>query len=102
VLDGAGTGTVRLGPVPFPQSWRLTSVSVRSTSTLRTRCTVYRNSATDANRLDVTESSGNADTTDTVIELLTAESLVIVWENGTPGAAVSATGDGYRTDQLGA
>lgn len=98
VLDGTGTGTVRLGPVPFPQSWRLTSVTVRCSSTARTQAVVYRNSATDANRIDITRFGGNGATTDTVIDLLPAEQLVVVWSNGDPGSTISANAEGYRTD----
>lgn len=94
IFAADGTATVRAGNVPVGEVWRMSSVSVRTTSALRTSCTIYRASATPANRIDVTENSGNGDTTDTPFELAAGEQLVCVWTGGTPGARADVTANG--------
>lgn len=95
-FTAAGVATVTFGPVPYSRRWRITSLNVGSESALNTSCSVYRNSVGRPSRLDVTPFDGNDNTSDTVYELEGAETLIVQWEGGTPGAAADATIEGME------
>lgn len=93
-FTAAGVATVTFGPVPYARRWRITSLNIGTTSALATACAVYRNSVGRPSRLDVTPFDGNDNTTDTEFPLVGAETLIVQWTGGTPGARADATIDG--------
>jgi hypothetical protein len=90
-FDAGGIATVRFGPVPPGGRWRITNLSVSTTSALRTTARVYKNAVSPAQQRDVSVSGGNSDSSDTVHELLAGETLIVQWTGGTPGATATAT-----------
>lgn len=94
LFDAAGAAVIETRPVPFGQRWRITRVTVTTTSTSATDVAVYLNTAQAPNLVDRTSRSGNSDTTDTPIDLVAGDRLVIVWAGGTPGATARMTASG--------
>lgn len=83
-LDGAGRGSIALSPAL--NGWRVTRLTTSGTSTVAPTLTVRRGSAggpvVDATRF------GNLDTSETTLEVLAGESIVALYEGGTPGASM--------------
>lgn len=94
LFSSGGRAVATSEPVPWGQSWRLSSIAVRTTSTSATSAAVYRNSELESNLLDLTLTRGNGAATDTPVELATGERLVCVWEGGSSGARADLTAAG--------
>lgn len=88
-FNANGVASVFIGPQRYGQEWTITSIVISSTSTLATTCTAYKNWTTANNQVDFTH-SGNNDTSDTSLDLLNLDTLILVWNGGTPGATATA------------
>lgn len=96
-LDGAGSGMVTLGPQVYGVTWHIAKMVTSTTSVdpYNPRLHVYRNYVSPGTLLDGTYSA-NQDVNETDVDLLTAESLVFVYENGEPGAIGTIVLYGYE------
>lgn len=96
VLDGAGAGTLRLGPRAHGVLWRPANAGVRMTGSTPSglaTCYIYvGTSATDPNFADATYDVNN-DNTDRVAgnQLRIGQYVFAVWSGGNPGATVTLT-----------
>lgn len=88
-----GVARIRIGPQVYGTKWNIRRVAIQSTSATKPVFTMYRNSEQISSFVDGSK-SGNSDSSETDIELLTLDQLICVWHNGTPGsyAAVSVQG----------
>lgn len=79
-----------MGPSVYGSRWNVDRMVVSTTSTAVTKCDVYRNAVSDANKVDNTR-TGNADTSETNLDLNPPDVLIFVWTGGTPGAVATAS-----------
>lgn len=92
-----GRAVVTLSPGRAGQRWRVARLTTIVTpSNGRETLKVYRNIETPSSYLDGSRVGGQ-DISETNISLSDVESLVFVWENGTPGSIATCTiaGDIY-------
>jgi hypothetical protein len=96
--SGIAVGSIQVGP---NQRWKVTLMNTSTTSTSQTRCTVYRG-LLNGQQLDFSR-TGNADTSNTDIELQQGEKLVVEWTGGTVGttAALDIEGKKYLKGRRG-
>lgn len=84
--DSAGRAVCRVQPMRYGEEWRITRMTVQSTSaTLVPTAKVYRGSEAASNLVDGTF-TGTQDTSDTSIRLMSGEALVCVFEAGDVGS----------------
>lgn len=86
-LNGAGAGSVQLGPRRAGEAWRVTRMTTRGTSTVEPVLDVRRGS-TLGPVVDTTR-RGNQAISETDLELFAGEYLSIVYAGGTAGARMS-------------
>lgn len=84
ILDATGHGVATIGPAGVDWVIRTTTVST-STSVKKPQANTYRGGVSQANLVDGS-SSGQGDTSDTVILLQPGEQLSCVWDGGDAGA----------------
>ena len=99
-LDGAGNGSVQLGPVPTYVSWQIERIAVAAiggTGTAQAIVYVYRGDAAGPAVEDSTY-AGNLDTAEYAnpIRLQTGEYLTVAWSAGRPGARATASATGQQ------
>ena len=86
IFDANGVARVRLGPQVFGETWRVRRMTVSSSSPAgETDARVYLNSEI-ATRMVAGSYSGNQDFNETDVTLQTLDTLIVVWNGGTPGA----------------
>jgi len=84
--DSTGRAVCRVQPMRYGEEWRITRMTVQSTSsTLVPIAKVYRGSEAASNLIDGTW-TGTQDTSDTSIRLMSGESLVCVFSGGDVGS----------------
>lgn len=84
IIGFDGTSTVTIG-VPSGVVWDVSTVTVSTTSTVRTTASVYLGSPTPGSLIDSTY-SGNRDTSDSMWTAHGGEIITCVWTGGTPGS----------------
>ena len=84
-FNSAGIARVRLGPKVFGETWRVRRMTVSTDSVDDTDVKVYLNSEI-ATRMVAGSYSGNRDFNETDLTLQTLDTLIVVWDSGTPGA----------------
>lgn len=89
VFDANGRAEVTLGPTVYGSRWNVDKMVVSTTSTMASKCDVYRDAESLSNKIDNTR-TGNADTSETNIDLSPPSVLRFVWSGGTPGATATA------------
>lgn len=96
--DASGNTTVRLSPSVAGSSWviqrMITAIPAMAPQNFVLH-KVYKNSTTEANRLDAT-SSGAQDTSETNIPVATTDVIIGVWAGVTPGAQCTLTVTGTK------
>jgi hypothetical protein len=99
VLDASGNGTASVGPMGADWVIRTTTVST-STQVRKPQANTYRGGVSQANLVDGS-SSGQGDTSDTVVLLQPGEQLSCVWTGGDVGATafLRVTGVAYPAGQ---
>ena len=94
-FEAGGRAIASLSPSRSYERWRITLTAIRTTSESQTRFSEYRFSESPSNLVEGTE-TGNLNSSDSVVEVEPGESLVYVWEGGTPGASATVTVRGER------
>lgn len=86
VADANGRAVARVQPLRYGEEWRITRMTVQSTSsTLVPTALVYRGSEAASNLIDGTW-TGTQDTSETSIRLVSGETLVCVFTGGDVGS----------------
>lgn len=88
-FDASGRAVVSLGPTVYGSKWNVDRMVVTTQSSAVTKCFVYRN-VEQATALTDSTKTGNADTSETDIDLTPPDKLLFVWSGGTPGAIATA------------
>lgn len=84
--DANGRAQCTVQPMRYGEEWRITRMTVQSTSTTLTpTANVYRGSEAASNLIDGTW-TGTRDSSDTSIRLMSGEALVCVFEGGDVGS----------------
>lgn len=84
-----GVARASIGPSVYGAKWHVDRIVVSTTSVLPSTCTVYRNVEAASAQLDHTR-TGNADTSETSLDVPSPDALIFVWLGGTPGAVATA------------
>lgn len=96
--DGSGNATVRMSPQVAGSSWviqrMITSIPAMNPLDL-VDLKVYKNSVTEANRLDATTSAAQ-DSSETNIPVATTDVIVGVYSGVLPGASCTLTVSGTK------
>lgn len=97
-LDANGAGSLTFGPERGGESWRVTRINLTCTSTLQTKCNVYRNVVSTLTNLFGSK-AGNSDVAsgDPPLDVTTNSRFIVVWTSGTPGAIATAVIEGKLT-----
>lgn len=98
IADGSGNATVRLTPAVAGSSWvierMITAIPAMDRLDI-VDLVVYKNSTTEANRLDATSSAAQS-TSETNIPVGTTDVIVGVYSGVTPGASCTLTVSGRK------
>ena len=98
IADGSGNTTVRLSPQVAGSSWiverMITAIPAMDRLDI-VDLKVYKNSPTEANRLDATSSAAQS-TSETHIPIGTTDVIVGVYSGVTPGASCTLTVSGTK------
>lgn len=98
VADGSGNAIARMSPSVAGSSWIIERM-ITAIPEMNPRAIVdhkvYKNSITEANRLDGT-SSGAQDSSETNIPVGTTDVIIAVWSGVTPGASCTLTITGTK------
>ncbi|MEU9022349.1 hypothetical protein [Actinomadura sp. NPDC048394] len=100
VLNGAGGGTAKVGPLTAREVWHPSNASVKvSTITNEAQCLIYvGDSPTQANFMDGTYSGSSGDSSDRVGATTVRVGWYVwaVWTGGDPGATATLTVTGTK------
>lgn len=92
--DAAGTATVSLGPLRAFEKWVITRTTVSSTSANDVPTAKVYRGAVQPSRLIDGSYDGTFDTSDTRIELMSGDKIVVEWTGSDVGAVCTATIEG--------
>jgi hypothetical protein len=92
VLDGSGSGTVRLGPLNASQQWVPVNASCAvSTNVSEPVFVLYNGTPSNANRIGGTYTGSNDNTDVNGVTLYPGSVLTGVWTGGDSGATATLT-----------
>lgn len=96
ILDGTGAALLQFRPTG--EQWNIAIINVKASShTLESVCTVYLGQPSTINQVDITYTGSSGDTSQTNLFLTDGQILSVQWVGGDPGATVTATITGLRT-----
>lgn len=93
-LDGAGNGTVQLGPQRVREHWQVENVGVSvETAIAEAQCSVNVGSppANPGNFFGQTATGSTGDTCAVGEDIVTGQLVMVQWTGGDPGAIATAT-----------
>lgn len=103
VLDAAGAGQVRIGPMHSAETWAVRRVAVRvapvppaTAPVLEPEARVYRGAAVDEMMVDGTY-TGSTNSTGVDLQMMPGDVITVAWVYGDPGATATATVSGTKT-----
>lgn len=98
VADGSGNATVRLSPQVMGSSWKIERMITAITGMDPTDLVdlkVYKNTPTEANRVDASSSAAQ-DSSETNIPVLATDTIIGIYSGVTPGSSCTLTISGTK------